>query len=132
MPTTINNFLGISEAALRLRAARSEVLASNLANADTPNYQARDIDFKALLRQYQDPQDAAALRTTHSDQISSTGNLGSPALLYRNPLQPAVDGNTVDADVEKSAFMENSLQYEATLNFIDGSIKTLREAIKGG
>lgn len=131
MVATIDNFLGISAAALKLRAARSEVLASNLANADTPNYQARDIDFKSVLSEYQNPQGAGELRMTHSNDIGSAGTLSSPQLLYRIPTQPSVDGNTVDADTEKAAYMENALQYESTLHFVDESIKSLREAIKG-
>lgn len=131
MATTIDNFLGISEAALRLRAARSEVLASNLANADTPNYQARDIDFKSILSEYENPQSASELSVTHGNDISASGTLSSPQLMYRIPLQPSVDGNTVDADAEKAAFMKNALQYEATLQFMSDDIKSLKAAIEG-
>ncbi len=131
MAATIDNYLRLQEAALSLRSKRTELLASNLANADTPNYQARDIDFKAILAQYQDPQGAGALRTTQADHISETGGVATPEPQFRIPNQPAVDGNTVDAQMEKMAFMENALQYQATLRFIDGGIKTLRTAIRG-
>ncbi|GAB4290820.1 MAG: flagellar basal body rod protein FlgB [Thiohalomonadaceae bacterium] len=131
MPAHIDSFLGVHEAALRLRAARSEVIASNLANADTPNYQARDIDFKAVLSEYQGTAGGAAMQTTHSRHLSASGGVAAPELMYREPSQPAVDGNTVDSQTEKAAFMENALQYQATLRFIDGSIKTLRTAIRG-
>jgi len=131
MPANIDSFLGINEAALTLRAKRSELLAANLANADTPNYKAKDLDFKAILGEYQDPRSAAALETTRSNHIGGDNALSEPSALFRIPTQPAVDGNTVDSEVEKAAFMENSLQYQATLRFIDGSIKTLRTAIRG-
>lgn len=131
MPANIDNFLGVHEAALRLRSARSEVIASNLANADTPNYQARDIDFKSVLSEYQGTAGGAALQTTHARHLDSSGGIATPEQMYRVPNQPAVDGNTVDSQVEKAAFMENALQYQATLRFIDGSIKTLRTAIRG-
>ncbi len=130
MPANIDSFLGVHEAALRLRSTRSELLASNLANADTPNYQARDIDFKSLLSEYQGGQ-GASLQTTHARHMNTSGGIADPEHLYRTPTQPAVDGNTVDSQVEKAAFMENSLQYQTTLRFIDGSIKTLRTAIRG-
>ena len=131
MPANIDNFLGINEAALTLRSKRSELLAANLANADTPNYKAQDIDFQSLLSECQNPRDAAALETTRSNHIGGDNALANPSPMYRTPMQPAVDGNTVDTEVEKAAFMENSLQYQATLRFIDGSIKTLRTAIRG-
>lgn len=131
MPANIDSFLGVHEAALRLRSARSEQIASNLANADTPNYRARDIDFKSVLSEYQSSQGGASLQTTDARHISASGGVASPELLYRVPTQPAVDGNTVDSQTEKAAFMENALQYQATLRFIDGSIKTLRTAIRG-
>lgn len=130
MSSTIDSYFGVHEAALRLRTARSELLAGNLANADTPNYQARDIDFKSLLNEYRGLGDAR-LQTTHRQHLNPNGDIGSSEPMYRIPNQPAVDGNTVDSQTEKAAFMENSLQYQATLRFIDGSIKTLRSAIRG-
>ncbi len=131
MPANIDSFLGINEAALKLQAKRSELLAANLANADTPNYKARDFDFKAILSEYQDPRSAASLETTRSNHLGGDNAMADPTPMFRMPTQPAVDGNTVDSEVEKAAFMENSLQYQATLRFIDGSIKTLRTAIRG-
>lgn len=131
MPANIDNFLGVHEAALHVQAKRSEVIASNLANADTPGYRARDIDFKAVLSEYQDPRHAAALQTTHGNHIGGGNSPLNPDPLFRIPTQPAIDGNTVDSQVEKANFMENALQYQTTLRFIDGSIKTLRTAIRG-
>ena len=131
MPNQIDSYLGIHEAALKVRADRTEVLASNLANADTPNYKARDIDFKAVLSEQVAGQNEG-LRATHSRHFSQSdvgGSSGEP--LYRTPTQASVDGNTVDTQVEKAAFMQNALQYQASLTFIDGRIKSLMTAIRG-
>jgi flagellar basal-body rod protein FlgB len=109
-----------------------EVLSSNLANADTPNYKARDLDFKAVLSNYQsNTAPASALKATHAKHMQQPGGVMGAQLQYRNPMQPSIDGNTVDAQVEKSKFMENALQYQATVSFIDGRIKTLRKALRG-
>jgi len=130
MPS-LDNALGIHELALRLRSQRMEVLSSNLANADTPNYKARDIDFQAQLQQAAGRStDGTALQRTHSGHLPSSDSSGAQTM-YRNPMQPAIDGNTVDSHVEKGKFMENALQYQATLQFIDGRIQTLRKAIRG-
>ncbi len=128
----LDNALGLHEAALRVRAQRMETLSSNLANADTPNYKARDIDFKAVLSDYQSNSvPASALKTTHANHLQQSGGVMGATLQYRNPIQPSIDGNTVDTQVEKGKFMENALQYQATLQFIDGRIRTLRKAIRG-
>lgn len=132
MPSKLDNALGIHEAALRLRAQRAELLASNLANADTPNYKARDIDFKAVLATaVQSAEGGSRLQTTHSRHLRETGTVDAPEVLYRNPLQPSIDGNTVDAQREKSEFMQNAIQYQASLHFIDGQLRVLRTAIRG-
>jgi flagellar basal-body rod protein FlgB len=131
MPINLNNALGIHEAALRLRGLRTELLASNLANADTPNYKARDVDFKAVLGEYQARQDGTGLLTTDARHIPTGADAVNAEPQYRVPTQPAIDGNTVDAQKEKASFMENALQYQASLHFIDGTFKTLRTAIRG-
>ena len=119
------------EQALKLRALRNQVLSSNIANADTPNYKARDIDFKAALSAAKG--DASTLRTTHDRHVRSfsTNPMGAE-MLYRLPMQSSLDGNTVETDVEQAQFAENALQYRATLQFLDSQIKTLRFALKGG
>lgn len=104
--------------ALALRSERQKVLASNIANADTPGYQARDIDFAAALRQATSP-------------AAGSGGTGSTALLYRQPDQPTLDGNTVDLDRERANFADNSVRYEATLRFISQNVKTALSAIRG-
>ncbi len=129
----LDNAFGMHEVALKVRAQRMEVLASNLANADTPGYKAKDIDFKSVLSQHQGGQAVPnrGLKTTHAAHIGgSQGGMGA-ATLYRTPLQPSLDGNTVDAHVEKGKFMENALQYQATLSFVDSRIQSLRKAIRG-
>lgn len=120
---------GIHAAALLLRSQRMDVLATNLANADTPHYKARDFDFATAL-------DRAAgrggLRVTHRQHIGGASSAPSADLAYRVPHQPAVDGNTVEADLELARFAENSVAYQASLAFIDGRISTLRLALTGG
>jgi flagellar basal-body rod protein FlgB len=109
------------------------VLSSNLANADTPNYKAKDIDFRSVLSEYQSGMNRnAGLETTNPRHIGSNGvsSMGAETM-YRNPMQPSIDGNTVDAQVEKTKFMENAMQYQATLSFIDSRVKSLRKAIRG-
>ncbi len=127
----LDNAFGIHETALRLHTRRSELLASNLANADTPGYQARDIDFHAALREASG--EVAGLRQTHGRHMGTQQTAGAAGgePLYRNPTQSSIDGNTVDTQVEKGNYMENALRYQATLSFIDGRIKGIRKALRG-
>lgn len=119
------------ERALSFRANRNEVLSSNIANADTPNYKARDLDFGQALKSAR--QQSISMTTTSDlhKQAWGTSNQGARTM-YRVPTQPSLDGNTVSMDVEQAQFAENALQYRASLTFLDGSIRTLRMAIKGG
>jgi len=126
--------LDFQATALSMQAQRAKVLASNIANADTPNYQAKDFDFSQALSQAtqaasQNPGEPAR---THPAHLSTAGAAASvPTLQYRQPLQAAVDGNTVDLDTERAAFAENSVRYEASLRFLNGQIKTMLSAING-
>jgi flagellar basal-body rod protein FlgB len=123
--------LDFQATALALQAQRAKVLASNIANADTPNYQAKDFDFSRALSEAT-AQSAAAPVRTHPAHLAGPGAAGAaPALQYRQPLQTALDGNTVDLDTERAAFAENSVRYEATLRFLNGQIKTMLTAING-
>lgn len=125
------NAVTLHEQALKFRAQRNEVLASNIANADTPNYKARDLDFGAALKNART--DSISMKTTsdlHRQAWSANRNGGD--LMYRMPSQPTLDGNTVESDVEQAAFAENAVQYRASLAFLDGYIRTMRFAIKGG
>ena len=118
------------EQALKFRALRNQVLASNIANADTPNYKARDVDFGAALKSAQSGQ-LALQRTSELHLSSASNNSTGTEIKYRVPTQPALDGNTVQADVEQAAFSENAVQYRASLSFLDGQIRGLRYALRG-
>jgi flagellar basal-body rod protein FlgB len=138
MPTTpldrMTATLDFQAAALSLQAQRAKVLASNIANADTPNYQAKDFDFTTALAQATQSaaQSAGEPMRTHPAHMSGTGAAApGPALQYRQPLQPSLDGNSVDLDTERAAFAENSVRYEASLRFLNGQIKTMLTAING-
>jgi flagellar basal-body rod protein FlgB len=116
--------------ALRVRELRNEILSSNIANADTPNYKARDIDFSSALRGAQTGQlHMARTSSLHSDAAGI--NRAGASSQYRIPTQPTLDGNTVETDVEQAAFAENAVQYRAALTFLNGQIRTLHLAIKG-
>ncbi|MDH3452813.1 MAG: flagellar basal body rod protein FlgB, partial [Gammaproteobacteria bacterium] len=119
------------EQALKFRAHRNEVLSSNIANADTPNYKARELDFAAALKGAQGGNVSLKRTSEMHQQAWGTARSGGQ-LMYRVPMQPTLDGNTVEADVEQAAFAENALQYRASLAFLDGKIRSLRFAIKGG
>ena len=119
------------EQALKYRAHRNQVLSSNIANVDTPNYKARDFDFGDALSSARGG--SLNLTTTSvSHQQAGRTSGGSPRPMFRIPSQPSLDGNTVEMDVEQAAFAENALQYRASLAFLDGSIRTLKFALKGG
>jgi flagellar basal-body rod protein FlgB len=119
--------------ALSLRAQRQQVLASNIANADTPGYQARDFDFAAALKnKLNGTASPDQLSRTADSHISASaqGARGAP-LMYRTVVQPSLDGNTVDMDVELGQFSENAIHYEANLAFINSQLKALLAAIQG-
>jgi flagellar basal-body rod protein FlgB len=125
-----NNIFGIHEQALLLHGQRMGVIATNLANSNTPGYKARDIDFSAVLSHT----DAGTLpmETTQASHIQlSSEETGSADLLYRNPYQASLDGNTVEAPVEQAAFSENNVRYQASLNFINLKISEMTLAING-
>ena len=113
-----DGLFGVHGAALRVRSQRMGVLASNIANASTPNFKARDIDFQAALKNLDGP--GAAGRSSTDD-----------AVRYRVPSQPSMDGNTVELSTEQTAFAENAVQYQTTLAFLNGRIATLTRALKG-
>jgi len=112
-----DRLFGIHGSALQLRGARMEVLASNIANAATPGYKARDIDFSAAL----------AARDCGMD----AGQAGAVAMRYRIPTMASLDGNTVEMGTEQTAFAENAVGYATTLEFLRGRIETVTRAIRG-
>lgn len=118
--------------ALTLREKRAEVLAANLANSDTPGYKARDVDFQAILKSaQQNPSTLAATRPGHLNGAGGMGADGLPELLYRIPAQPALDGNSVEAEEEKVRYAENAVAYQTSLRFLNGKISSLLTAIRG-
>ncbi len=134
MSSKIDQALQFNRTALNLRAARQELIASNIANADTPNYKAKDIDFASALRgalagsTEKLPMTASAPH--HLVGATGTSVMGAP-VQYRTVLQPSADGNTVDMDVERAQFADNALRYEASVKFIDSKIKGILAAIRG-
>jgi flagellar basal-body rod protein FlgB len=112
-----DNLFGIHGTALALRSQRLNLLASNIANAATPNYKARDIDFDRAL--------ALASRG------QSAGTAAGAAMGYRVPVTPSLDGNTVELSTEQTLFAENAVQYRTTLAFLEGRITTLKRSLKG-
>lgn len=132
MPITLDGALGVHEQALGLYARRAEVLATNLANADTPRYHARDIDFKAALASAQaSGSNRLPLVATDAKHLGPGAGSSDFTLLYRTPHQAALDGNTVDTQVEQAEFAQNALRYSASLTFLSGKIRGLMTAIKG-
>lgn len=130
----LNNHFGFQQTALAVRQQRQEVLAANIANADTPNYKARDIDFSATLQQAMGKSTTLGptnLTLTSAKHIpGTTGSMATGQLLYRQSLQPALDGNTVDMDVERMAFAENTMQYQTSLALISQRVKGLMTALQ--
>jgi flagellar basal-body rod protein FlgB len=133
MPMNLDSHLGVHATALQVRSRRTELLATNLANADTPGYQARDIDFrKALANASGGAASAVTMKATHAGHLNTAGASDASAdLLYRTPLAPSIDGNTVDVQLEQAAFAENAVRYQATLSFLSSKFRGLMTAITG-
>ena len=132
MTTSIDNAFGFQEKVLALRGYRQQVIASNIANADTPNYKAMDIDFAASLHQAQGGLGGVVLARTAAGHMNAKGSsLAGVKPMYRSSAQPSIDGNTVDTNIEQSQFSQNALQYMATLQFINGKIQSQMLALKG-
>ena len=136
MALDLDKHLGILPDALAVRGRRTELLARNLANADTPGYKARDLDFRDALAAASAPRTGggrlvlAATRPGHVDGGAAAGPAGAE-LKYRVPLAPALDGNTVDAQLEQAAFAENAVRFQATLTFLNARFRSLMTAITG-
>ncbi len=129
MSINFDNALGIHAQALALREKRSEVLASNLVNADTPGYKARDLDFTSILKQSMPS--GLHLERSQTGHMAPSEQLLGAKLMYRNPNQASLDGNTVDAQVEQAKYAENAVQHQASLSFINASLSGLMMAIRG-
>ena len=137
MPNRLTDSLDFQGQALQLRSERQRLIASNIANADTPGYVARDMDFAKTLRAATGTQAATvALAATTPGHVGAGmpafggGRVGAE-LLYATPAQTNLDRNTVDMDRERANFVDNSVKYEATLRFINANVKTTLDAIRG-
>lgn len=130
MKISFENALGPQPAALKLRSLRTEIIANNIANADTPNFKARDIPFATMLREATEGR-SGLLTTTHPRHLSVQARDAEQTLLFRMPLLPSIDGNTVDGHVEQAEFANNALHFQASLRFLNGKFRGLIAAIKG-
>lgn len=128
MPT-LDQALGIHPQAMKLRAYRAQVLAANLANAETPNYRARDVDFRSVLSDAGGTTRLAATRRGHFSDAAP--GFGAIDLQYREPHQASLDQNTVDVAAERARFVDNSLRYQASLRFLDGKLSGIKSALRG-
>lgn len=117
--------------ALSLRASRQQVLASNIANADTPGYKAADFDFARALASATGAGGAEALKTTAAGHLAAGRGASGAQIQYRLPTQSSIDGNSVELDAERAAFADNAIRYEASLKFLSDDIKSLMTAITG-
>jgi flagellar basal-body rod protein FlgB len=128
MTDKLDQLLGTQSAALTMRVKRQQLIASNIANADTPGYKAVDVDFRRAMKNVLERAQSASAA---SPPAASTSAFAGIATQLRVPQQVAADANTVDMDVERARFAENAVRYEAALKFLNGQIKTLLSAIQG-
>ena len=124
----IKQYLEIHSAALSLRNKKNEIIASNIANAATPNYKARDLDFKSEMSRHLK---TGNLTTTNEKHFSLMRPVSHKGVSFREPLQQSLDGNTVELAVEQMEFSENSIRYSTTLSFLNSKIACLMSAIRG-
>jgi flagellar basal-body rod protein FlgB len=153
MRTSLDNYLGVHAQALTVASKRNDMLAANLANVDTPGYKARDVDFRTALsaatgnttysataaggstslalRSGNASQAAAAAASGGTAIDPDTAGIDPAAVKYRVPMAPALDGNTVDEQLEQSAFAENGVRYQASITFLNTALRNLMTAITG-
>jgi flagellar basal-body rod protein FlgB len=134
MVSKIDNALQFNRTVLNLRAARQELIASNIANVDTPNYKAKDIDFAKTLQGAISGNTVKLQMTGIAPHHLSSGpgeNVMGAPVMFRNVVQPSADGNTVDMDVERAQFADNALRYEASVKFVDNQVKSVLTALQG-
>lgn len=126
----IDQSFGSSPQILALREQRFKMIAGNLANSDTPGYKAVDLGFEKVFAQSAGGgMSIEATQSGHLGSTSSSASLNKP--MYRVPLQPTIDGNTVDSSIEHAEFMKNAIRYQASLSFLDSRIQGLRQALRG-
>ena len=130
--SVIDRAFSIHDDAMQIRSRRSSILAANIANADTPNYKARDMDFSAMMKQSQTGNDSGFnMSRTNEQHLSASSAQANPNIKYRNPLNASLDGNTVDMHAEQARFSQNAVEYQTSLTLLSGKIKGLMLAIKG-
>lgn len=125
----LDNMMGLQQQTLQLKARRLEVISQNIANADTPNYKARDIDFKAVLGAAQ--QQETAMDATKSGHYAFGQELSPDGMRFRTPFSTSFDGNTVEMSLEQAQYGKAAGDYQATLNFLQSRIGGIRKALKG-
>ena len=125
---TIKDQLSFYASSLQLRGKRNNILASNIANAATPNYKARDISFEDEIKKFDKN---GPIRTSHENHIVQNSGNSIHEVSYREPLIASLDGNTVEMAVEQMQFAENSMRYTSTVNFLNGKISKIMSAIRG-
>lgn len=131
MAISFDQALGVFEPALKLRSQRAEVLANNLANADTPGFKARDFDFSAALARASGSQNFAMAKTANGHMNAYGADSSEQALGYRTPHQPSIDGNTVEDQVEHAEFMKNTMEFQTSFMMLNRKFKGLSKALTG-
>ena len=124
----LDSAFALTERTLAVRGQRMEVLSKNIANADTPNYKAQDVDFRSVLKGTQLP---TAMNATQKGHFSESKMISDANLFYTTPLNSSVDGNTVELSVEQAKYGRAAAQYQATLRFIESDVSGIRKALKG-
>jgi len=131
MAISFDKVTGFHEQALHIRTRRAELLANNIANADTPGFKARDIDFKAMLSAQLEQQKGMVVAKTDDQHLSLNDRSLDGQAMYRNPLQPAIDGNTVDSQSEIVEYTRNAMDFQSSFLFLNNRFKGLLRAVKG-
>ncbi len=126
----LDSFLGEPAQSLVLRTRKMEILAANIANADTPNYKAQDMDFNRALNNAMNSKNDFSMKQTHQNHQQGNSQNATQYVMYRNPEQSALDGNSVNIHVEKTEFLANAMRYQASFRFLNGRISGLRDAMQ--
>ena len=131
MAISLDKLMGFHHKAMQVRTDRMEIIAGNLANANTPGYKSKDLDFQKVMQSAQFAREHTLVRTNENHLKGAMQATGG--VQYRIPNQPDTgDGNTVDVQLERNAFLDNGLRYEASLDFLNGKIKGMKKALSGG
>ena len=130
MSINFKNALGLHPDALNVRSKRSEILANNLANSDTPGYKARDLDFKGILKGEYENRQRMDLSRTSQRHIPAAAIVMDQSLKFRTPHQPSIDGNTVETNIEQAEFAKNSMDFQSSFTFLNSKFSGLMKAMK--